>query len=121
MRSLLFLHLSAGLAFSCDDSLLIVGGQDASGPLSSTGWCEDINFQPLPEPVVNPAVHLFSLEGILIVCGFSSDPCMWTEIGASSWYSLPIQQLAKGRLLNYKIIKEIFAAEEMGESLRFKI
>ena len=106
MKIFLTLLFIVGLVSSCDDSLLIVGGQDSSGPLSSlslltpSGWCQNINLPSLPEPVVSPAVHLFtpdnSVRNIIIVCGFVSQPCMWSESGAGSWHSLPIQELHEG-------------------------
>jgi len=106
MKILLSLLMLVGLVSSCDDSLLIVGGQDSTGPLSSLslltpgGWCKDINLPSLPEPVVSPAVHLFSpantVRNIIIVCGFVSQPCRWSESGADTWHSLPIQELTEG-------------------------
>jgi len=116
----LFLLLSTSLSFSCEDSLLIVGGEDASGPLTSlhlltpTGWCQDINIPPMPEPVENPAVHFFSpdntVRNILIVCGFTSEPCMWSESGADTWHSLPLQE-----------ISGVFSKEDYVSNQTFKI
>eukprot|EP00090_Calanus_glacialis_P007110 TRINITY_DN15573_c0_g1_i2.p1 TRINITY_DN15573_c0_g1~~TRINITY_DN15573_c0_g1_i2.p1 ORF type:complete len:405 (+),score=57.40 TRINITY_DN15573_c0_g1_i2:12-1226(+) len=89
-----------GLSLSCDDSLLIVGGQDESGHLASmhlltpSGWCSDINFPALPKPVINPGVHVFNLkdsdEQILIVCGFDGNLCKWTASGSDTWEDLPV-------------------------------
>eukprot|EP00092_Neocalanus_flemingeri_P015720 GFUD01017017.1.p1 GENE.GFUD01017017.1~~GFUD01017017.1.p1 ORF type:complete len:427 (+),score=92.81 GFUD01017017.1:69-1349(+) len=100
MYHLFLVFCLVDLSCSCDDSLLLVGGQDASGPLSSmhlltpSGWCQDIDFPALPEPVTNPGVHIFTLKDtdrhILIVCGFPSDHCKFTENGSDQWNSLPI-------------------------------
>jgi len=83
----------------CEESVLLVGGQDASGPLSSmqllteSGWCDNINFPDLEEPIVNPGVYAFEESRyrkiILIVCGFADGNCKWTHNGAIDW--LPLQ------------------------------
>eukprot|EP00091_Calanus_sinicus_P006849 TRINITY_DN17635_c0_g1_i1.p1 TRINITY_DN17635_c0_g1~~TRINITY_DN17635_c0_g1_i1.p1 ORF type:complete len:134 (+),score=10.97 TRINITY_DN17635_c0_g1_i1:103-504(+) len=101
---------------ACEESLLVVGGMDESGPLSSmylltsNGWCQDINFPSLPEPIVNPGVYVFeesrNMKIIIIVCGFADGNCKWTNNGAVNWYGLevPSSPYHTGTTKNFQIL-----------------
>jgi len=62
--------------------------------LTPNGWCQDIDFPNLEEPVVNPGVYAFedssSRKIILIVCGFADGNCKWTHDGSTYWRSLQV-------------------------------
>ena len=71
---------------SCDNGIILVGGQSPSGYqlkvqlLKEDGWCQGSGFPDLPEHLENPGVAF--AKGYLFVCGFFyGSPCKYTAQG----------------------------------------
>ena len=75
----LLLSLSPDSVRGCDTGLLLLGGYNADGSvttpqlLTSSGWCQDVKLPPLPDTLDSPAAA-YVKGSMVVVCGFSSAP-----------------------------------------------